>query len=396
MKTNLFIPSKIRVGFRKRSDTFTGMLAYVIYYDEKGKIRKEKSWTGWCDDSITTLEIDNDPRNGYIFNKGVKRDGHWGSGRSVIRVYDPRDFEFEISVDNLIGLLMHSDVSKRDIVEDCVFAWSGADLVLLPTNSVEYTESVEYTAKQSLKVSARDLVVGRQYGQKKHSGILTYIGRFPWLTSEYKYGYSSDIDQQRYQKDKGKKHIFVNSAGTFFPTPATTLSHEISTSEVSNVADLIDKYFHTSNSQRIKSFVVRSAATQDVSNRSYVELHKIEDDRIIKAYLYAYGQNTTNLERQPISISFDDIKTDEDGHLIRVLFNSARTNYNYYNRISDKRRLLETYQQNVTQQLRTMLRDADIDVTKATRENIFAGLIEMGYGDLHIVLENGNTIPNKT
>ena len=30
---------------------------------------------------------------------------------------------------------MHSDVSKRDIVEEMVYAWNGKDLVLLPVNS---------------------------------------------------------------------------------------------------------------------------------------------------------------------------------------------------------------------------------------------------------------------
>lgn len=256
MNNNLFIPSKIRVGFQKRQDTFTGTLAYVIYYDEKGKIRKEKSWSGWCNADIETLEIDNDPRNGYIFNKGVKRDGHWGSGRSVIRVYDPRDFEFEISVDNLIGLLMHSDVSKRDIVEDCVFAWTGGDLVLLPTNSQEYTDSVEYTAKQSNKVSARALVVGRQYSQKKHDDMLTYIGRYQWYTTETTYNDNDYNSRVTYQKDKGKKHIFVDDHGGFFPTPVATLSHEIGGNEVGNVADLIDKYFKTEHSQQIVDFVV--------------------------------------------------------------------------------------------------------------------------------------------
>ncbi len=38
-----FIPSKIKVGFQERSDTYTGKLAYIIYYDNKGVLRKERS-----------------------------------------------------------------------------------------------------------------------------------------------------------------------------------------------------------------------------------------------------------------------------------------------------------------------------------------------------------------
>ena len=45
----LFIPGKIKVGYQNRDGTYTGKLAYVIYYDSKGKLRKEKSWTTWCD-----------------------------------------------------------------------------------------------------------------------------------------------------------------------------------------------------------------------------------------------------------------------------------------------------------------------------------------------------------
>lgn len=43
MNTNIFIPTKINIGFQERSDTYTGKLAYVIYFDEKGKLRKETS-----------------------------------------------------------------------------------------------------------------------------------------------------------------------------------------------------------------------------------------------------------------------------------------------------------------------------------------------------------------
>lgn len=41
MKSNIFVPKRINVGFQERSSTYTGKLAYVIYYDEKGTLRKE-------------------------------------------------------------------------------------------------------------------------------------------------------------------------------------------------------------------------------------------------------------------------------------------------------------------------------------------------------------------
>ena len=43
----LYIPKKINVGFQLRQGTYTGKLAYVIYWDDKGKLRKEASWESW-------------------------------------------------------------------------------------------------------------------------------------------------------------------------------------------------------------------------------------------------------------------------------------------------------------------------------------------------------------
>lgn len=233
---NLFIPKKINVGFQNRSDTFTKKLAYVIYYDEKGKLRKEASWNSWRDEKIKNIEYDNVPTPNFVLNKGVQRDGYWGSGRSVIRIYDPRDFEFEIGVDNLMGILMHSDVSKRDIVQDCVYAWNGTELVLLPTNSVEYEQSVKYTEKQSQKVSTKDFVPGRSYSAKKSEKPLVYIGFFPiyeyektYIDREYDRSSSSYWYHNRTYQDlssivpvmKRKKHVFWDGFNYETPSPST-------------------------------------------------------------------------------------------------------------------------------------------------------------------------------
>lgn len=44
---SFFIPKKLAVGFNKRSDTYTGKIGYVIYYDAMNKLRKEASWNSW-------------------------------------------------------------------------------------------------------------------------------------------------------------------------------------------------------------------------------------------------------------------------------------------------------------------------------------------------------------
>ena len=75
-KKQLFIPSKIKVGFQKRDGTYTGKLAYVIYYDLTGKLRKETSWESWRDKKITPVEFTNEPTEGFVLNKGVGGQRH--------------------------------------------------------------------------------------------------------------------------------------------------------------------------------------------------------------------------------------------------------------------------------------------------------------------------------
>ena len=65
----LNIPDKIKVGFQKRSDTYTGKLSYITYINKKGKLAKETSWEGWRDEKITPLEFDNVPTEGFVLNK---------------------------------------------------------------------------------------------------------------------------------------------------------------------------------------------------------------------------------------------------------------------------------------------------------------------------------------
>src|SRR5271170_5491801 len=101
----LFIPDKIKIGFQEREGTYTKKLAYVIYFDQKGVLRKEKSWESWRDKKIPALEFSNESTAGFVLNKGVggQRCSYgWNARNEYIRVYDPRDFEFEISVANLL------------------------------------------------------------------------------------------------------------------------------------------------------------------------------------------------------------------------------------------------------------------------------------------------------
>lgn len=293
MDNKLYIPEKIRVGFQEREGTYTGKLAYIIYYDEKNKIRKETSFDSWRNEKLGVLELDNKPRSGYLFNKGVQRYAyHFGSGRSMLRVYDPRDFEFEIDIDNLEAILMNSDVSKKEIMGDFVFAWSGKDLILLPVNSQEYKDSVQYTEKQYRKVSTKDLIKGATYSQKKNDDEYIYVGHLDW-NIETGYGLSKRII------NKGKKHIFYKRAvenevsyyarSEFFSDiGVSTFSECLSEEPVHDFPEIVQKFENSYHSQKSLGFVLGDikkffkTSEYSKSDSGYL-MKKISDNQYVTA-----------------------------------------------------------------------------------------------------------------
>jgi len=259
MDTQLFIPEKLKVGYQKREGTYTSKLAYVIYYDAKGKLRKETSWQGWRSKDIEPDDFENIPTTGFMINKGITRGGYdWYSDTvTKVRIWDPRDFEIEITLANLIAILMHSDVSKRDINVPCVYAWHGSDLVLLPTNTEEYELSAKHTAKQSLKFSSKELKIGATYNIKKDSSQVVYLGYYDHYVPVDKSGVKVkrwySVDGLIKQGISGKKHVFYNlTDDTFNYSAPSALIATVADLEIHpQYAELLDKYYAQFESQLI-------------------------------------------------------------------------------------------------------------------------------------------------
>jgi hypothetical protein len=264
MAAKLFIPEKIKVGFQKREGTYTGKLAYVIYYDEKGILKKEASWQSWRDKKIPEIEIDNIPQDGFIFNKNIQRTGYnFGSGRSMMRVYDPREFEFEIDMDNLSCILMNTDVSKSEISEKCVFGWSGKDLVLIPINSQEYREAKAYTQIQKNSISTKELVKGFSYKKKKDDDIYIYLGFFEWfdtvtekVENNNRYGSYGAYSYKEVMKSKGKKHIFYSKrkyySDYYYALSSSVLGECVSEEVNEKYAELITEFEKVIEKRKLK------------------------------------------------------------------------------------------------------------------------------------------------
>ena len=238
MKSSLFIPQKLKVGFQERNGTYTKKLAYVIYYDQKDVLRKETSWEYWRDKKIDPVEIDNEPTEGFVLNKGVGGGRGWDGRNEYIRVYDPRNFEFEISVANLLFILQECNSNKGKGLEGkFVYAWDRTELVLLPVSSVDYQQSVQFTNLQGQGVSARDLKAGRFYITKKRQEVI-YLGRFDW---------HEVVKDGKKSKPVQKKHVFYNPSNKLDPFVVFSNMREVASiqndEEVPNYAELVQEYY---------------------------------------------------------------------------------------------------------------------------------------------------------
>ena len=181
----LFIPKKIRVGYQKRRDTYTGKLGYIIYYDKTNKIRKEKSWESWRDKNIDAQEFENIPTSGFVLNKKVGDEKYgWNPRQAWTRIYDPRGFEFEIDINNLLFILENcSSEPGKALGGEFVYSYNRDKLVLLPVCSKEYQSSQEFSDLKEKKISK--IVPGTEYYSKGEKCWYFYVGEVVQYVNSY-------------------------------------------------------------------------------------------------------------------------------------------------------------------------------------------------------------------
>lgn len=287
--TTMNIPEKINVGYQKRDDTYTGKLAFVVWTDAKGIIRKEKSWLGWCDAKIPKHEFKNEPTEGFVLNKGVggQRESYgWNARNEYIRVYDPRDFEFEISVANMLFILQEcSSIKGKGLEGKFVYSWNGTELVLLPCCSQEYEECVKYTTNQSTKVSKNDVIEGYTYQMRDMRNVM-YLGRHSWFSLE------RDWSNSTYKlKPCGMKHIFLDldSKTDQYIVEAgfTKLAKRTSDEAISSYADSYEKMKNSIHCLIPTKIIFKKKQFNKNTYSASTFIKK--DDKYYSAYIYKHG-----------------------------------------------------------------------------------------------------------
>jgi len=153
-------------------------------------------------------------------------------------VYDPRGFEFEITIQNLLFILQECDSFKgKGLDGEFVYSWSGEDLVLLPVSSSEYRSCVDYTSAHDKKVTKKEMILGCLYLNRKMDEVI-YLGRYDFRNSFSWY----------YPHQEGKvkkKHVFLHTAekkGYWTQTGFTNLASRLTDEPVSDFSDRLQEF----------------------------------------------------------------------------------------------------------------------------------------------------------
>lgn len=243
VKSTIFIPKKIRVGYQARKDTYTQRLAYVIYYDAKGKLRKERSWEQWRHKDISPDEYENKPTEGFVLNKKVgDYVSDWNHRQAYCRVYDPRGFEFEITVENLLYILENTDSIKgKGLVGEFVYGWDGTELILMPVSSPDYGALVKFSTALSSSVLSKDLVLGGTYLSNKNQRLV-YMGRFDCYADDWHYNSETRLEE-RVIANSGKQYFFYTDKLELITMKSISgrVIEVLSQTPVENYAELMDR-----------------------------------------------------------------------------------------------------------------------------------------------------------
>lgn len=331
MKTNIFIPQKIKVGFQNRENTYTKKLAYVIYYDHKNKLRKEASWQGWRDKKIEPVDYDNEPLSGFVLNKKVgDYVSDWNHRQAYVRVYDPRGFEFEITIENLLYILENANSIKGKGLEgEFIYGWDGKELVLMPTDSPDYQEisSFNKILHEKNYIKSKELAVGAKY-KTKDNQELVYMGRFDYWGSKW------NRDNRSYEYlNKGKHYYFAQETTNYRKKLDLHIVHLKSLGD--KIIECVTEECHERYADMFDMLEHKSCySPYDESRDEYVYYDKNRFCEKVKAKIdryYWHYSTSVYIENDESGVA-EVSGTDRDSGLYQITQNKTVQNYWGYDR----------------------------------------------------------------
>lgn len=160
------IPQTVYVGFQGRRAVDEVPLGFMTPYDttKAGQKRQQTvdQWAkGWgSNKTFNSVVLENVPMIGFKIGRAIRRSRSWGGNASYVRIEDPRGFELEISIENMVMVMDQNIVEDGEIMQECVWGRDGGKNILLPTNSEPYQASLNTTKRLNSVLSLKDVKAG--------------------------------------------------------------------------------------------------------------------------------------------------------------------------------------------------------------------------------------------
>lgn len=161
----------------ERKDITVAPLAFLVPYEDNAAGRKRcETVNDWANNTPYYLKtkkpltaenriIDNVAKSGFKVVDVASRDM---TSNKFARIFDPDGFELEISIGNLIDLMLYTVVDHGVIEGELIWARDGAHNRLIPVDSDLYRNALQ--EGQVLNVTVGDIIIGN------HGHEFIYLG----------------------------------------------------------------------------------------------------------------------------------------------------------------------------------------------------------------------------
>lgn len=182
-------------------------LAFLTYdtHDAASKKRIDtvKNWYG----SEKMCNLDNPPLSGFTFVDVVSR---YRTKNKLMRVFDPRGFIVEVSIDILLEIMQSATIKNGVIQEKCFWARKGAENILIPENTPLHEQYLSETVyAKAANISTKNLKVGGLYINKDGKKYF-YLGKLVLKVDEENTSSTAFTKYSDLVKNKYEFYVFAN------------------------------------------------------------------------------------------------------------------------------------------------------------------------------------------
>lgn len=226
------IHDKLYVGFQRNASATGAMpVGWFTPYDDNkaGQKRRDAidNWSTYHNNGqkpLNPILLDNKAMIGFRISQRQRNAG-WHSSTEYIRIEDPRGFEVDITLVNMIMLTDNNLIENGEILRECIWGRDGNFNVLLPINSTPYEQAFSNTERQKTHVNIRKLSRGDHVVLK--NGISgRYMGKLHSVNIEtenhYTKMYNGSIDSYCNNARKPIHYVQVAKVETVGMLPTYT------------------------------------------------------------------------------------------------------------------------------------------------------------------------------